>query len=55
VKKMADAEAEGVREAGFEVDMYQYVPPSQSLSVVYSIGYLRRLNESILSSSLLSR
>jgi len=23
VKKMADAEAEGVREAGIEVDMYQ--------------------------------
>ena len=34
VKKMADAEAEGIREAGFEVDMYQYVPLSQSLSVV---------------------
>jgi multimeric flavodoxin WrbA len=27
VKKMADAEAEGVREAGYEVDMYQYAPP----------------------------
>jgi hypothetical protein len=26
IKKMADAEAEGIREAGFEVDMYQYVP-----------------------------
>ena len=24
VKKMADAEAEGAREAGYEVDMYQY-------------------------------
>jgi len=25
IKKMADAEAEGVRAAGLEVDMYQYV------------------------------
>ena len=29
IKQMADAEAEGVREAGLEVDMYQYVPLSQ--------------------------
>ena len=26
IKKLADAEAEGVREAGLEVDMYQLLP-----------------------------
>ena len=34
VKKMADAEAEGIREAGVEVDMYQYVPLPSHLSDV---------------------
>jgi len=33
VKKMADAEAEGIREAGFEVDMYQ-VPETLSEDVL---------------------
>lgn len=35
VKKMADAEAEGIREAGVEVDMYQYVPLPSHLSDVF--------------------
>ena len=32
---MADAEAEGIREAGVEVDMYQYVPLPSQLSHVF--------------------
>jgi hypothetical protein len=33
IKKMADAEAEGVRAAGYDVDLYQYIPIRSLFSV----------------------
>jgi len=43
---MADAEAEGVRAAGFEVDMYQYAP--QSICPINAIRVPETLPEEVL-------